>query len=809
MDQEMRFQAKLYIGFFVGGGAWAIFHAISGWHSDDLPRFLCNLAVCVLVSGLKVSLPGIKGTMSVNFLFILIGVSQMSLGETMVLGCAGTLVQCIWKAKSPVKPIRLLFSVSSMAIAVTGCYRFCGLLPMKSTPSILLAASLVFFFLNTAPVAGVVALTENRRLAQTWRDCYFWSFPFYVVGASIAWLLCLVSRNFNWLGSLLLMPILFFVYRSYRVYLGRLEDEKRHAQEVAGLHLRTIEALALAIEAKDHATHEHLRRVRTYVEEIGKDMHLSDLELDALRAAALLHDIGKLAVPEHILSKPGKMTAEEFEKMKIHPIVGAEILECVGFPCPVAPIVEAHHEKWDGSGYPFGLKGEEIPIGARILTAVDSLDALASDRQYRRALPLDQAMAHIESLSGKSFDPSVVEVLKRRYRDLERMAQAQPLGKPKLSKDLKIGRGLAPAAGLEVSHADNSQPRSFLDSIAAARQEVRLLFELTREVGNSLSLDETLSVVGVRLKRLIRYDAIGVYILRDNFLVPEYVNGEDFRLFSSLQIPIGQGLSGWVAEKQKPILNGNPSVECSYLRDPHKVSVLRSALAVPLQGLNKAVGVLTLYRSDKDAFSRDNLRILLATSSKVSLSIENALKFRQAEDSATTDYLTSLPNSRSLFPRLENELARCRRQNSMLTVAVCDLNGFKQINDRYGHLEGNRLLRQISETLRDNCREYDYVARMGGDEFVLLLLGNDQGAIAERIDQLRQMLWQSGSGDEIHPQVSVSVGTAVFPRDGSDADELLAEADRSMYKAKQAHKQKRTSIDPAVSRPAMDMATIQ
>ena len=366
--------------------------------------------------------------------------------------------------------------------------------------------------MNTAPVAGVIALTENRPLAQTWRDTYFWSFPLYVVGACIAWLLCLVSRNFNWLGSLLLMPILFFVYRSYRVYLGRLEDEKRHAEEVAALHIRTIEALALAIEAKDQATHEHLRRVRTYVEEIGKDMQLSSLELDGLRAAALLHDIGKLAVPEHILSKPGKMTAEEFEKMKIHPIVGAEILECVGFPCPVAPIVAAHHEKWDGSGYPYGLKGEEIPIGARILSVVDSLDALASDRQYRRALPLDEAMAQVESLSGKSFDPAVVRALKLRYRELEGMAQMQPLPKNKLSKDLKINRGLAPGAGFEVTNSDKSQPRFFLDSIADARQEVRLLFELTRELGSSLSLDETLSVVGVRLRRLIPYDAIAVYI---------------------------------------------------------------------------------------------------------------------------------------------------------------------------------------------------------------------------------------------------------------------------------------------------------
>ena len=182
---------------------------------------------------------------------------------------------------------------------------------------------------------------------------------------------------------------------------------------------------------------------------------------------------------------------------------------------------------------------------------------------------------------------------------------------------------------------------------------MHLLFELTRELGSSLSLDETLSVVAARLRRMIPYDTIVVYILSEGRLKPQYVNGEDFRLFSSLDIPMGQGLSGWVAENHKPIINGNPSVEPGYLNDPGKFSLLRSALAVPLDGVNGTVGVLTLYRSDKDAFSRDNLRILLAISSKVSLSIENALKFRQAEDSATTDYLTNLPNARSLFLRLE------------------------------------------------------------------------------------------------------------------------------------------------------------
>ena len=790
-------KTKLYIWSIIVIGLSCLIRALTYWRSDDLLRFACYVAVAVLVSGLKVNLPSIKGTMSVNFLFILIGISQMHLSETMVLGCLGTLIQCLWKPRQSVKPIRVLFSVASMAIAVSGSYAFCALIPLRNTPAVLLAVSLVFFFLNTAPIAFAIALTEKKPLAQTWRGCYFWSFPFYVVGASIAWILSVVSHQIDWRGSVVLLPILFFIHRSYRVYLGRLEDEKKHVEEVANLHLRTIEALALAIEAKDQTTHEHLRRVRIYVEEIGKELRLSEEDLDGLRAAALLHDIGKLAVPEHIISKPGKLTPEEFEKMKIHPIVGAEILECVGFPCPVVPIVKAHHEKWDGSGYPFGLKGEEIPLGARILSAVDCLDALASDRQYRRAVPLEQAMAHVESQSGKSFDPRVVEVLKRRYQDLEDTAKAQPAGRAKLSRDIKIERGVAPAAGFETSRLGSSGS-DFLASIAAARQEVHLLFELTQDLGSSLSVDETLSVVAARLKRMIPYDAIAVYVMREGRLVPQYVNGEDFRLFSSLEIPVGEGISGWVAEMRKPILNGNPSVECGYLNDSTKFSTLRSGLAVPLEGLNGTVGVLTLYRAERDAFSRDNLRILLAISSKVSLSIENALKFRQAEDSAVTDYLTALPNARSLFLRLESELARCKREKSALTVLVCDLDGFKHVNDHYGHLEGNRVLRDVAEALRSSCREYDYVARMGGDEFVILLPGNEQASITNKMEQLRQIAWEAGCIEGTYGQVSVSIGAAVYPQDGADADELLAEADRRMYKNKHVRRLQRLPVPTEV-----------
>src|SRR6185369_9800716 len=190
---------------------------------------------------------------------------------------------------------------------------------------------------------------------------------------------------------------------------------------------------------------------------IGEELGMSVTELDALRAAALLHDIGKIAVPDYILGKPGKLTPEEFQKMKIHPVVGAEILERVRFPFPVAPIVRCHHEKWDGSGYPSGLKGEEIPIGARILSAVDCLDALSSDRHYRRALPLPEALAEVQKESGKAFDPRVVEILSRRYVELERKAKASAMSqRDKLSTDIRIERGAAPAAGFEETAAQTA-----------------------------------------------------------------------------------------------------------------------------------------------------------------------------------------------------------------------------------------------------------------------------------------------------------------------------------------------------------------
>src|SRR6202050_5469974 len=386
--------------------------------------------------------------------------------------------------------------------------------------------------------------------------------------------------------------------------------------------------------------------------------------------------------------------------------------------------------------------------------------------------------------SGKAFDPKVVEIIQRRHHHFEKLALAKSGngGSAPLSTEVKIERGDAPDAGFENAKVDDSKIReaTFLSSIAAARQEAQTLFELSQDLGASLSLGETLSVFSVKLRRTIPYDAIAIYICQGDELIPEYVNGDNFRLFASLRIPIGQGLSGWVAQNLKPILNGNPSVEPGYLNDPSKYSTLNSALAVPLEGLQGVVGVVALYHAEKDFFTSDHLRILLAVSSKMAMAIENAVKYEQAENAAVTDYLTGLPNARSLFLQLDREMARCKRDSTSLTVMVADLDGFKQINDRFGHLEGNRVLRLFAHSLKETSREYDYVARMGGDEFVVIAPGLTAEAAARKAEQMRSLAQQAGKTICNEDILSLSVGKALYPEDGMDAESIDAEEPASL-----------------------------
>ena len=603
-------KATAYIALIVFAGTIILSHGLWHWTSQEPLRYLSYCAIALLASGMKVTLPAISATMSLNFLFVLIGISEFSLAETLAMGCLGILVQSVFQVKNRLRAVQVVFNIASMACSIQISYSVYHALFFRGgtleTPIKLLLAAATFFITNTLSVSAVIALTEGKRTINVWRESYLWSFPNYLVGAAVAWIVNAANALLGWQTSLLLLPILYLIYRSHSLQVTRLEDEKKraeelraHAEEVAALHRRTIEVLALAIEAKDQTTHDHLERVEVYAVAVGKELGLDEAEIEALRASALLHDIGKLAVPEYIISKPGKLTPEEFEKMKTHTVVGAEIVEQIRFPYAVAPIVRSHHEKWDGTGYPDGLSGEQIPVGARILSAVDCLDALASDRQYRRAMPLSEAIKIVESEAGKAFDPKVVAILARRYIELEHLATSgQSHEKTRLSTDMKIVRGDAPAAGFETTGRDLM---NFQRSLAS---EDLLLGCADRKTA--------FSKLHASIRQIVPYDVLVLYRRSSEHLVPESLDGEDYRLFGSLEIPLGMGLSGWVAENAKSIINGNPSVEPGYLNDPTKFSTLRSALAIPLEAHGAVVGVLSLYRLQRDAFTNQDLTRLLS-----------------------------------------------------------------------------------------------------------------------------------------------------------------------------------------------------
>jgi diguanylate cyclase (GGDEF)-like protein/putative nucleotidyltransferase with HDIG domain len=802
--QKLSSPATLFILLQVVVGIPLLPYALLHWHPESELRFACFFGVALAASLFKVRLPGIEATMSPNFLFILVGILDLSYPETLLMGCFGGLVQSIWQSKPRPRLIQILFNFANLSISITAANlvfhsRFASHLGL-AWPLLLVSASTTYFAMNTMSVSGIIALTERRNPLLVWKECYLWSFPYYLLGAMIAGGVSLINRAFGWQFAILVLPLVYWIYRSYRIYLDRLEAEKKHTEEIADLHLRTIEALSLAIEAKDHSTHDHLKRVQTYAVQLGKDLGLDDAELNALRAASMLHDIGKLAVPEQILSKPGRLTPEEFDRMKIHPIVGAEILDRVQFPYPVVPIVRSHHEKWDGTGYPHGLKGQAIPIGARILSVVDCFDALTSERPYRRAMSAEEAMKHLISEIETSFDPRVVEAIEKRYPELEQVVSRSQSTKSLFPSVANPNRSVPSAGFAEMPNASEVRTTSFLASIVSARQEAQLLFELAQTLGNSLSLRETLSVVAVRLKEMVPHDLVVFYVCDGEKLSPRYVHGVDYDFFRTLEMPIGQGVSGWVAKHNKPIINGDPMAESKHLGDPSRVTVLRSTLSIPLQGREGVAGVLTLYLKEKQAFTKDHMRMLLAASSKLGLSVENSLQFEKAQDSASTDFLTGLPNARSICAHLDSELARAKRSGQHLAVLLCDLNGFKTVNDNYGHLVGNKLLVQIARNLRTVCREFDLVGRLGGDEFILVLPEFTTTTVKELLPRVELAVEQAGEAICCKKVVTASVGAAFYPKDGLTAEALLSEADRSMYEAKENHYRERgaPSLAPIV-----------
>ncbi len=777
-------KAHLYKMTILMLGLLVVAQQLGNFGSSKPGVFLVYTGLTAVTSLLRLGVPTVAGTISIGFIFILASMAQLDLAQTIAIGLTGTLIHCLRDVKG--KRVDWTSLVFQSAVVVLGIeasnavfHRMMSALPEGGLAAALPMAAAILFLVTAFPLAATTALSEREPLRRIWQNRFLWSLPYYLAGAALAGLLTAVVHLPWWQTGLMILPVVFLVYRAYGLQLDSLARERLHAEELAALQLSMVEALALAVESKDISAVDHLHRMSTFAVGLGREVGLKDEQLKALRAAAVLHDIGQVAVPDHIIMKPGRLTPEEFERLKVHPDIGADIIDRAKFPYPVAPIVRAHHERWDGGGYPLGLKGNDIPLEARVLAAVDTLVALSSDRYHRRAVPLAKAMETVKEESGRGLDPGVVEVLGRVYKKLEEEARLSG----KVAKEPK-------AASQEEFRPAGTAP-AFLATIAAARREDQSLLEFTQILGSSLNLQETLGVLARRFRRQIPYDTMVLYLLEDGQLEAKFIEGENFGLFSGLKVRMGERLSGMVAAERRPVFNADPARETGGISGLERLARLRSALVVPLEGTNGVVGTLSFYSETRNAFAASHLSLLLAIGPKLAVTVENSIRFRDAENQATFDFLTGLPNAATLSLHLQNELARTARASGTLAVVVCDLDGFKQVNDRFGHMTGNKLLQSVGRGLKEHCREYDFVARMGGDEFVVVLPGATEEVVKHRRKRLALMVEKAGydlCGERV---VGLSLGSSYFPDDARTAEELLAQADAKMYEDKSMRKNAR------------------
>jgi putative nucleotidyltransferase with HDIG domain len=593
-------RGQLYVIGVSAVGLLVIGHCVAAMFAQPLNSQWLILAGLTLFSGsFTIKVPSLRARLSVSETFVF--ASVLLFGT-----CAGTLTVVLdtlvasWGARRRSKePLRLLFNLTSAAISIwtagTVFYALAGVPPLSQQspeqsvplPQLLfplVALTLIYFTVNSALVALAVAIERTETAFSIWRKNFLWLSLNYFGGASVAALLVSYTRTVDLTALGIIVPLLVISYFTYKTSLDRLEDAIRHVDEVNRLYLSTIETLATAIDAKDQVTHGHIRRVQQWALALASELGLSDpSQMKAIEAAALLHDMGKLVVPEHILNKPGRLTPGEFEKMKLHASVGADILSSVRFPYPVVPIVRYHHENWDGTGYPTGLRGVEIPIGARILAVVDCFDALTSDRPYRRRLSDEDAIAILLQRRGSMYDPLVIDTFLQ-VKDKLAVTIAKMSETP--METLVAAPRMVPGV---ASYPSQSR-------IALAALENRKVRESAQAILSSVA-QATGAVVCVLFLKDPDTDAI----------VSIGVHARNEKTDQVVAMSLGSGISGWVAANGKAITNGDANLDI-----PSELQRFRASrcLAVPIHVKGDTIGVISAYADDPRGFSERDVVLL-------------------------------------------------------------------------------------------------------------------------------------------------------------------------------------------------------
>ncbi len=806
--KQLSLSARVYVAVVIGFGGVLFVRFFPAQSFTHPVWFGGLLLLSSITSAFKVNLPLARSgsTMSVSYAVDFLSLILLGPSQTMVVGAASAWSQCTFRMASKNPLYRTLFSMASLIISVQAAgeifFRLGGTpglewMSISAMARPLVGAAFGYFISNTLLVASAIALSTRQPVWKVWNENFLWSAPSYFVGALAAAAVAMVigrsGSNF-WMTLLATAPI-YLTYRSYKIYLGRIEDEQRHVREVSDLHLATIEALALAIDAKDRTGNSHIRRVQVFAAGLARAINLSENEVRGIKTAALLHDIGKLAVPEHILSKPGPLTTEEFQKIRIHPQVGAEIIAGVPFPYPVAPLILCHHERWDGKGYPAGIKGEDIPIGARILAVVDYFDALTSERPYHKAMSVEGAIGLLRQEAGKALDAVLVNIFVENLAAFEAEAEEMTDTVRTLSVPAGPSDKGRPAAGLlpEPSH------KTVFDDIALAHREIYALYEIAQAMGTSLGVADTMALIASKLANLVPFSCCALFLHSEETetLRCRFATGTDAEVIQQISVKSGLGLTGWVARNRRTLVNARPSADLE-AAGVSMTSSLQSALVCPLVFNERFIGTLSVYHIDPGCYTEDHRRLLDRVCEQAAAVIYNSIVFEQTQEDSLTDPLTGLPNTRFMFMHLTRELARAERLSTEVSLLVMDLDNFKTINDSHGHHTGDRALREVAGVLRAAIRPYDICVRYAGDEFIVVLSGCDAvEAELKRVElqtAIDEVVFEVRPGRRL--QLGISIGAAIFPHDGDTYETLLATADSRMYRDKTDRKRKLALTNP-------------
>jgi len=769
---------RAYLAIVIICGAAALLQSICELISDPIGYGWFLLAALTLLSGsITVRLPSTSATISVSETFVFTSVLLFGTAAGTVTVTLDALIILLWMQRRRPPLYRTLFNAAapslSLWLAAQLFFFLSDIAPLANQPGAgsielpalvlpLAAFTSAYFLLNTWLVSIAISFDEPKSALRVWQANFLYLSLNYFVGASAAALLVSYTREVNLAALSFIVPLLISAFLSYKASMGRVEDTNKHLTELSALYLSTIETLAMAIDAKDQITHGHIRRVQQYAVALARSIGVKDeRQIKAIEAASLLHDMGKLAVPEYILNKPGKLTPAEFEKMKLHATVGADILSSIKFPYPVVPIVRHHHENWDGGGYPDGLRTTDIPIGARILAVVDCYDALTSDRPYRPKLSDTDALRILTERRGTMYDPLIVDAFIRLHRSLSSRESEAPARQNALA-------AIADAA--TTTPLGNAQVARFED-ISASSEEMLALYELARSLSGQMGLRDALDVVLSHLRRLIPA-SLYVFYLHDpasEELVAAYSSGEGSGLVRGLRIALGQRLSGWVAANRQTILNSDPVLD---LGDSarHANPRLRSCLSTPLVDGDDILGVISFYSSAQAAYTENHRRVAEAVTRHVSKTIRQAIKF-EASQRAIRDDLTVLPSFDRVSDMVKSPIS------VPVGVLLVDVSRLPGINGQRGYDEGDRFLATVAEVTRNSLRGGDILSRYGEHDFVAVLTQTDPETAGSLAARVREALGNLFSRDPAAPAGLVNVAVACAPLDGQSLRDLVRTAE--------------------------------